>query len=488
MDWPDLLQRCRPDPAAAATDAALAEAEARLGIALPPGYRAFLLTSNGFGPLALGSPPLRPVGRIGWFLAENQDAVKIYGAAEGPDGRTPDEAYFAYDPAGSADYRPEHLRHALQISDVEDTAVLLLNPQVIDAAGEWEAWFLSNWNPGVTRYRSFAAMVLALAGPEIDLAGLDAPAPPPGLPDEYRGGPGTAGRRKVRREKPQTLEQSIKALWSPSPAKRRGAAARLGRSGDARAVGPLADAMRRSDPLTREWAALALGTLGDPAGVAPLLAALDEEDGCLATMAIHALGDLGDAQAVEPLLARLDLSGEHRAVASFALAKFDDPRAVDVLTDQLAASADVTAARFTGTLLANHGPRGLDRLADAASHPSAAVRGGAAKGLYNGLFVADHARAADALRRLAADAAQALAILRLWTRLELPKNPGLRLAAQTPACSEEWGLRLIRADRPHPRPKNFRTRDIGPAGAVGGAAGPGGRRGMRRWTPSIRLK
>ena len=420
MDCAELLRRCSTGEwVPGATEADLLEAEARLGIALPPGYRAFVQTSNGFGPLALGSPPLRAVGRIGWFRAENRDAVKIYGTAVGPGGKTPDEVYFAYDPAGSAEYRPEHLRHALQISDVEDTAVLLLNPQVIDAAGEWEAWFLSDWNPGVTRYRSFAAMVLALAAPEINIDGLDAPAAPPGLPDEYRGGPGTAGRRKVQREKPRSLDQSIKELWSPSPARRRGAAARLGRSGDARAVDPLVDVMRRSDPLTREWAALALGTLGDPAGVAPLLAALDEDEGYLTMMVIGALGDLGDARAVEPLLARLDPADVARSVASFALAKFDDPRAVNLLAGQLAASADVTAARCTGTLLAHHGRRGLDRLADAADHPSAAVRGGVIQGLCDGLILADHARAADALRRLAADpdpavrddATQTLAIL-----------------------------------------------------------------------------
>jgi hypothetical protein len=41
-----------------------------------------------------------------------------------------------------------------------DSAVYLLNPQVVSEDGEWDAWFFANWLPGATRYRSFAEMIL----------------------------------------------------------------------------------------------------------------------------------------------------------------------------------------------------------------------------------------------------------------------------------------------------------------------------------------
>jgi len=43
----------------------------------------------------------------------------------------------------------------LTISEPGDSAIFLLNPEVVDANGEWEAWFFANWYPGAARYRSF---------------------------------------------------------------------------------------------------------------------------------------------------------------------------------------------------------------------------------------------------------------------------------------------------------------------------------------------
>ena len=49
-------------------------------------------------------------------------------------------------------------KNSLQISDWENSAIFLLNPQVI-SGGEWEAWFYANWLPGANRYRSFWDML-----------------------------------------------------------------------------------------------------------------------------------------------------------------------------------------------------------------------------------------------------------------------------------------------------------------------------------------
>ncbi len=49
----------------------------------------------------------------------------------------------------------------LEISDVGDSAIYLLNPQIVTADGEWQAWLFSNWNPGAVRHRSFQELMVA---------------------------------------------------------------------------------------------------------------------------------------------------------------------------------------------------------------------------------------------------------------------------------------------------------------------------------------
>ena len=53
----------------------------------------------------------------------------------------------------------DELRGLIQISDVGDSAVLLLNPEIVADDGEWEAWDYAAWHPGVVRYRSFWEMM-----------------------------------------------------------------------------------------------------------------------------------------------------------------------------------------------------------------------------------------------------------------------------------------------------------------------------------------
>ena len=63
------------------------------------------------------------------------------------------------DPQNCVVFRRAYLSSCLQISDVGDSAVVLLNPEVVNGEGEWETWFFSNWGPGATRYPSFRAYV-----------------------------------------------------------------------------------------------------------------------------------------------------------------------------------------------------------------------------------------------------------------------------------------------------------------------------------------
>jgi SMI1 / KNR4 family (SUKH-1) len=117
-----------------ATDAQIAAAEARLGLRLPPSYRAFLATTNGWGPTSPFVDRLCRVEEVERFAVLNPDWVEAYGGGT-------------------------ELEELVQISDVGDSAVLLLNPGVVAPDGEWEAWFFATWSPDEERCPSFAALL-----------------------------------------------------------------------------------------------------------------------------------------------------------------------------------------------------------------------------------------------------------------------------------------------------------------------------------------
>ncbi|HEX5414442.1 MAG TPA: SMI1/KNR4 family protein [Chloroflexota bacterium] len=140
--------------------------EDRLGTMLPPSYRAFLKTSNGWRNTTSFIDRLWSTDEIDWFRVRNRDWIEAwtegkrlaeqqYGAVE-----IPDEEYFVYGEDQNAfDLRREYLKTALEISDTGDSGIYLLNPRVVTADGEWEAWFFANWLPGAVRYRSFWDMM-----------------------------------------------------------------------------------------------------------------------------------------------------------------------------------------------------------------------------------------------------------------------------------------------------------------------------------------
>jgi hypothetical protein len=145
-----------------ADEAQIRKAEKRLGITLPPSYREFLKISNGWRKTTPFIDKIWPVEEIDWFSRRHQ-ADWIDPWIEGGGGiiyPIPDEEYFVY---GSnqdvTSMRVEYLQTALEISPPGDAAVYLLNPKVIGADGEWEAWFFANWLPGANRYSSFYEMM-----------------------------------------------------------------------------------------------------------------------------------------------------------------------------------------------------------------------------------------------------------------------------------------------------------------------------------------
>ncbi|MEP6775046.1 MAG: SMI1/KNR4 family protein [Chloroflexota bacterium] len=167
--WHSVLDRWLPTQGAGggsrrdgASAEQLAAAETRLGVSLPRSYRTFLQATN---DCLTGSDfvyELWPAEGIDWFQKLNPQWVEACTGPHLPDGPTvSDDKYFDYGASQDPAYlRVEYLTTALQISPRGDSAVYLLNPQVVTEDGAWEAWFFANWLPGATGYRSFVEMIL----------------------------------------------------------------------------------------------------------------------------------------------------------------------------------------------------------------------------------------------------------------------------------------------------------------------------------------
>jgi SMI1 / KNR4 family (SUKH-1) len=136
-----------------ATDAQIAVVESRLGVKLPPSYSEFLKATNGllqpFDYVASYGGDFWPVEEIDWFRVRNAEWIEAYAVV--------DEAL---SDRGGISFTDE-LRQTLEISHDGDSAVYLLNPRVVSADGEWEAWVFATWSPEVERFPSFAAMMQA---------------------------------------------------------------------------------------------------------------------------------------------------------------------------------------------------------------------------------------------------------------------------------------------------------------------------------------
>jgi len=113
-----------------AAEGELRKAEKRLATNLPPSYRAFLRTSNGWCFPSISIFDLLPIAKVNWFREENQDWIDAY---VGPSADLPpisDKEYFVYGcKQDCVKFRAEYLQTALQVSDTADGAVVLLNPK-----------------------------------------------------------------------------------------------------------------------------------------------------------------------------------------------------------------------------------------------------------------------------------------------------------------------------------------------------------------------
>lgn len=137
-----------------ASEEAIAQAEARLGVQLPPSYKEFLRVSNGWRMTSPFIERVWSVEKIEWFAKRRPDWVNAW--------KTGLESVWppgSHDPESDEEFR--HLAATLEVSDVGDEAIYLLNPLVVSEIGEWEAWFFANWVPGAIRYASFWDLMVA---------------------------------------------------------------------------------------------------------------------------------------------------------------------------------------------------------------------------------------------------------------------------------------------------------------------------------------
>ena len=146
-----------------ATEAEITSAELRLGVRLPPCYRRFLTESNGFDHIGPFIYRLYNTSEIEWFRVRNPDWINAY---QNPIDKKPEEEDITREehlanPDDSVRFRTAYLSSCLQISEEGDSAVVLLNPEVVNDDGEWETWLFANWYPGARRYPSFIAYVIS---------------------------------------------------------------------------------------------------------------------------------------------------------------------------------------------------------------------------------------------------------------------------------------------------------------------------------------
>lgn len=161
-----------------ATEDQIATAEARLSVKLPGSYREFLSISNGWRQTTPFIYRVLPIEEVEWFHIRHPDWIAAFSQKNCFSQSTKsvntlfnstssgysvsDAEYFIYgNEQDCSKVRIEYLSKSLEVSEKGESSIYLLNPNVINDQGEWEAWFFGDWLPGADRYPSFQAMMEA---------------------------------------------------------------------------------------------------------------------------------------------------------------------------------------------------------------------------------------------------------------------------------------------------------------------------------------
>lgn len=165
--------------------------EQRLGVDLPPSYRAFLLTSNGahaapsFGAVedpSAGEAGLLDTDQVAWLRDHDPELIAIWDELAELGLSISEEEYADHSrPQDPVQLKTDQMAHLLQVSAVADGYATFLNPLVVAPDGEWEAWDFGTKLPGALRHRSFADLLRQSLA---ELETPPAPGPPPPDPTE----------------------------------------------------------------------------------------------------------------------------------------------------------------------------------------------------------------------------------------------------------------------------------------------------------------
>lgn len=283
-----------------ATEKQVLRLEKRLGHELPPSYRSFLLTTNGWLRTSMFVERIRPVSQVDWLESDAPELLDGLSPEDGDDlmQNYPSAQYFSYD--GRPIFDCDHFRRSLVIADPipGDSMIYVLNPLVVAPDGEWEAWRFANWIPGAERFPSFELLMRAEHalflnnGEHKKFIGPYQGAYAPDQPRQAARSIGP-GRSKPRR---LTVPELIAQLQSPTRTTRASAAKHLLR--EFRPHDPKDEHPEIIDPLSRilrsdleadvrSAAAAMLGSYGDAGAISPLINALD--DGALTGITLSAL-------------------------------------------------------------------------------------------------------------------------------------------------------------------------------------------------------
>ena len=164
-----------------ATESDICAAESRLGVRFPPSYRSFLSVSNGWRIFNSFVEQLLPVQEIdryrildpkGFALdqSSHEYSLEMYG-----DHPVSDEVYLDYEtPEHNIAYRHQYYGDSLLISRGFESELVLLNPFIVSADGEWETIFSAHWIPGNERFRSFRNYLEKVVRDEEEFSANDA--------------------------------------------------------------------------------------------------------------------------------------------------------------------------------------------------------------------------------------------------------------------------------------------------------------------------
>ncbi len=342
-----------------ADESAVVELEARLGVALPPSYRSFLLRSDGawaqpgWGLVGSYHPPdtgnglaglgLLDAAQVGWFRDREPSYVADWTLGPSLDGlpghpafRPPVREVQYLDHERSAEEnKVGHLWYALQVSSDFDGYTILLNPLVVDPSGEWEAWDFGSKTLGGTRYPSFSSLLAAdlrqlrqqldrramTVGPEA----LERTARDEAAQDTDRFGAvaGLCHAGEGRR-----IVDLLLAYADPSVeiGRRQQALQLLGRVGDERALSALIAASMDPQPRIRSAVLGDLAANPHPqarAAAVSLLIADESTIGAVSPLGADAVYEAWSITGSTVLLEKLAYCGDRRAVAPLARALLD---------------------------------------------------------------------------------------------------------------------------------------------------------------------